>query len=216
MPSTAATDWVQLFIAPIWTGVVLVLALGAIWIARKPLRRLLPDFEVSRISLFGVDLERITGARAEAYRKQGLEVPSRSQLQPIVEMGTALVPFVRGRRVLWVDDNPHWIESEVRALRNLGVDVETALTTGDALDALERNPARFDLLISDWSRHGSDAGPELLKELRHRSVALPLVFYVGYPSASRRAEAAALGAVAVTSLPDELLKYALVELATAD
>jgi CheY-like chemotaxis protein len=217
MTAAAATDWVQFFLAPVWTGLVLVVALGAIWLARRPLRRVAADLDVSRLSLFGIDLEWIADQRAEAYREQGVDVPTRRQLQPVAHLGNRLAPLVAGRRVLWVDDNPSWIQSEARALRKLGVDVDTAVTTEEALAAIGKNPARFDLVISDWTRNGRDAGPDLLQKLNQLDTPrLSVVFYTARTPPARRAEAAELGAVALTALPDELLKYVLVELATQE
>lgn len=78
-----------------------------------------------------------------------------------------------------------------------------------------KDPGRFDLIISDWTRAGAEEGPDLLERLRSTGHNLPYVFYVADASATRRARAAELGAVGIAVLPDELLKYALVELATA-
>ena len=75
-------------------------------------------------------------------------------------------------------------------------------------------------MISDWTRGGRAEGPELLERLRTdagtRAVRrLPVIYYVGDASPDRRARAAELGAVALTNAPDELLKFALVELSVA-
>ncbi len=63
-----------------------------------------------------------------------------------------LAPLLSHRRVLWVDDDPRHNVAETRLLRTLGVDIENALTTVEAVDRLHRDPARFDLVISDWTR----------------------------------------------------------------
>ncbi|HEY6779720.1 MAG TPA: hypothetical protein VI111_02130, partial [Thermoleophilaceae bacterium] len=65
-----------------------------------------------------------------------------------------------------------------------------------------------------WVREESEQGPVLLEQIRGFSE-IPLVFYVGDVTPERRAQAARLGAVAVTKTPDELLRFVLVELSTA-
>lgn len=213
---TAIADaWPELFVAPLWGLVVAVLALLLAWVCRRPLRRIVGDLGVTRLSILGVDLEWVAEQTGSAYSGRGLPAPSRSELRSFARLSAELAPLVSGRRILWVDDVPGGNVAETRLLRGLGVDVENATATTEALERLEKNPARFDLVISDWTRGGAEAGPELLERLRANGFRMPVIFYVGEVTISRRTRAAELGAVTTTALPDELLKYALTELATA-
>ena len=135
---------------------------------------------------------------------------------PSARLSGQLEPLVRGRRVLWVDDEPSSNEVEAGLLKRLGVDVENAESTEEALARLRRDPARFDLVVSDWARgEDPDAGRTLLEALPGLPRRWPVLMYVGRANERRRAEAAGLGAKALTDEPDELLKQVLVELAAA-
>jgi CheY-like chemotaxis protein len=60
-----------------------------------------------------------------------------------------------------------------------------------------------------------EEGPALLERLHGDGTDIPVIFYAGHAGPERRARAAELGAVTVTEIPDELLRFALVELSTA-
>jgi CheY-like chemotaxis protein len=211
-----ATDLVDVLVAPLWTAAVVLLTLGVLYLFRKQLGRLFRDLGIKRMSILGVDLEWVEEQTEAAYRDKKMEVPPQSQLRSVAALTQQLAPLLQHRRVLWVDDDPWHNTGETRLLRGLGVDVENERTTEAAVDRMRKEPAGFDLVISDWSRGEpgpNDEGPRLLQQLRddvrwHG----PFLFYAGEASDERKAKAAELGAVAVTIEPDELLKHALVEL----
>ncbi|MEV0589961.1 response regulator [Nonomuraea cavernae] len=85
-----------------------------------------------------------------------------------------------GSRILWADDNLRHHLFEVNYLHRLGVDLEKASTTTQALQALDSG--RFDLVISDMHRveDGTEeprAGLKLLREMRSGRRRTPLIFY---------------------------------------
>jgi CheY-like chemotaxis protein len=90
-----------------------------------------------------------------------------------------------GSRILWVDDNLRHNLFEVKYVQRLGVLVDTASTTEEALRALEAD--RFDLIISDMHRveNGVEeprAGLVLLRKIRSR---VPLIVYTANASLFR-------------------------------
>jgi CheY-like chemotaxis protein len=125
------------------------------------------------------------------------------------------------KRVLWVDDQPEGNRYEIAALAKLQIEVVTVTSTGAALEAIERDPDGFDLVISDWSRpwDGPGAGMRLLSKIRRPGTALPLVFYHGEFGAAARAaraqQAVAAGALGEAVYPAELIALVLKGLAPA-
>jgi two-component system chemotaxis response regulator CheY len=211
-----ATGWLEILVAPLWGAVVVIIVLIVAWLFRGPLTRLLSDLGISRLSVLGVDVEWVVGQTQAAYRERQQSPPGHGELHAFATLSAHLAPLVSHRRVLWVDDRPAGNAAETRLLRRLGIDVENATTTADALAQIAGSPARFDLVISDWNRgEGDDNGIALLTRLREDGFELPLVFYAGETTPERRAKAAELGAIGLTVEPDDLLKHVLVELATA-
>jgi CheY-like chemotaxis protein len=118
-------------------------------------------------------------------------------------------PPLAGRRILWVDDNPHNNRFEVGRLEQLGATVERAASTEFALTSLRNTP--IDLVISDLNRieYGQPrptAGLELLRRARQVVGApVPFVFYIGH-RADAPAEVQAITADQPTALFDLVLR----------
>lgn len=216
MSVPVATDWLELLVAPLWSIVVLILALAIAWWLRRPLLRVLNDLGVSRLSFLGIDIEWIAGQTRDAYSERDLTPPESNQLRAFALLSIRLAPLARNRRILWVDDQPNGNATETRLLRRLGVDIENATSTSEALEQLQRGPGRFDLVISDWDRGNKNDGIELVSGMRAADITLPVVMYVGLITEERRVEAARHDIAGLTSMPDDLLKRVLVELATAE
>jgi CheY-like chemotaxis protein len=211
-----ATDWAEVLVPPIWSAFLLVAVVLLAVIFKRPLKRILAELGISRFSILGIDVEGIAAEAEDAYLQRQSRAPGKGELRAFARLSGQLAPLVRERRVLWVDDEPANNEVEARLLRRLGVEVENALSTDEALGRLRKDPARFDLVISDWSRGGdAEAGPELLRALAEERRRWAVVMYVGEADERRRSEAAALGAKFLTDEPDEMLKQVLVELAAA-
>jgi CheY-like chemotaxis protein len=113
------------------------------------------------------------------------------QISKMVEQAsTRGEEHLRGNRILWVDDNIRHNLFEIKYVQRLGVAVETATTTNEALRALDAD--WFDLVISDMHRvengvEEPQAGLKLLRKMRsqHRS---PLVIYTSNASLLRENE----------------------------
>jgi PAS domain S-box-containing protein len=85
----------------------------------------------------------------------------------------------RGERVLVVEDEPALRYAVARLLERLGY--ETSLCSGprDALDLLEREPARFDVVLADLSMP-SMSGVELAKQILSRAPRARIVIMSGF------------------------------------
>jgi two-component system cell cycle sensor histidine kinase/response regulator CckA len=83
-------------------------------------------------------------------------------------------------RVLLVEDEDVVRSFAVRALSRQGYEVLEAGTGAEALELMERENYRVDLVVSDVIMPEMD-GPTLLKELRKTNPALKFIFVSGYP-----------------------------------
>jgi CheY-like chemotaxis protein len=214
MNPSLATDWVQVLVGPAWEALLVVLvAAGAVtFAARRPLvvQKLAADAGISRISLLGIEVE-----LAAAFEARRQPPPQATTLHAFKILSARLEPLVRGRGVVWIDDKPDGNRHEVELLRKLGVQVDQVRSTARALARLREPSMPIDVVIANWTRADAVAGADVVAALRDAGYAVPVMFYVGDASPERKAAAAAAGAVGLTNAPDELLKLALVELATA-
>ena len=126
----------------------------------------------------------------------------------------SLIDLTDQQRVLWVDDRPEGNRFEISALAKLQIEVVTARSTDEAMQAIAADTEGFGLVISDWERDSepAQAGLRLLARLRQTGNASPLVFYHGEQGArraQRAAEARAAGALGEAVLPDELMALVL-------
>lgn len=116
-----------------------------------------------------------------------------------------LLERARAANLLWVDDNPSNNRYELRALRALGLTIETSTSTEDALKRIANT--EFDLIISDLGRPGDDrAGLTLLTRLRQMSIRTPYLIYASPRALAFREEARKLGAIDCTDRADELFR----------
>lgn len=114
--------------------------------------------------------------------------------------------------ILWVDDFPQNNTPIVSTLRELGINVELALTTTEALARVAIDA--YNLIITDLGRKedGDDrdmAGLELIKELRARGHGVPVIVYAGYRGLQHRSELTAAGATMVTNKASDLIPVAV-------
>ncbi len=112
-------------------------------------------------------------------------------------------PIASVKTLLWVDDNPKNNSYFIEHLSELGVKVDTAVSTAEAARLFESR--RYDYVISDMGRleggaFNSRAGLDLLSIVRARNPAVPFVFFSS-PKAldAYGQQALALGATGMTS-----------------
>lgn len=125
----------------------------------------------------------------------------------------SLIDAPEQKRVLWVDERPSNNRLESAALAKLQIEVVQVTDTEAALERIASDPEAFDLVLSDWHRPertegAPSAGIHLLRALRARHLAMPVVFYHGSFDARKRQElhqlALAEGAYGEAVMPDEL------------
>lgn len=118
------------------------------------------------------------------------------------------------KRILWVDNRPANNRFETSALAKLQIEVVAVTSTDAALARIASDPEPFDLVLSDWQRpevhlDTLSAGIHLLRQLRARHLAMPVVFYHGSfnqrDRTTRRELALREGAFGEAVMPDELL-----------
>ena len=115
---------------------------------------------------------------------------------------------VSGSKVLWVDDQPNNNVYPRQALEALGVDVELALSTDEALEKLRHQ--KFGAIISDMGRPPDrKAGYTLLDTLRAKGDKTPFVIYAGSRLPEHQAKSRKHGAIGCTNRADELLQMVL-------
>jgi CheY-like chemotaxis protein len=112
----------------------------------------------------------------------------------------------RRARILWVDDEPLNNGWETQALKTLGIKVVPATSTHEALRKLV--DSSYSLVITDMNRApDSEAGLTLLREMKSNANSTPVIIYGSAKTrATMRDRALELGAVAYTSLPNELIQ----------
>jgi CheY-like chemotaxis protein len=118
--------------------------------------------------------------------------------------------------VLWVDDHPENNAALASALREAGASVRLARSTRECLQLLERG--RYGLIITDLGRvedgrERSDAGLELIRQLRERGDTTTIFVFAGARGYARREELIAAGADRVANSSTELFSAAVEVLA---
>lgn len=85
--------------------------------------------------------------------------------------------------VLLADDNREMVDSLSELLHLSGHSVIAAYSVREALDLLDEEPQRIDVVVSDIRMPGAD-GFDLFRVLRHRFPDLPVVLITGNPTTS--------------------------------
>ncbi|MBX3712717.1 MAG: hypothetical protein KF800_12210 [Lysobacter sp.] len=105
--------------------------------------------------------------------------------------------------ILWVDDRPENNVYERQAFEAVGLKFSLALTTGDALTALERQ--KFAAVISDMGREeGPREGYVLLDAMRAEGNQTPLFFYASSNAPEHKRETREHGGQGCTNNAQEL------------
>ena len=95
-----------------------------------------------------------------------------------------------GRRLLIVDDEAGLVDLLKRYLERLGYEIETSVSSVEALARIEADPHRFDLVIADLTFPGVGgkkmSGEEMLERMRRHNPALPALICSGFPYVPRQ------------------------------
>ena len=149
------------------------------------------------------------GVEVALYAEEGIRSAAKERDISIDEASVSLVMRranraandLKGKNILWLDDNPSWNNHEVNLFRSLGLLVTRVDTEQDALVKLRTN--NYDILLSDIKRHGiGDAGVIFLKEIYNDGIRIPAIFYISNLKPELGTPPYAFG---ITNRPDELL-----------
>lgn len=181
--------------------------------------RTIPDWENFQFEIFG--LKGIV-ARKKAQASEALSAAARKPVEgstalqadenarsaeAVVErtVTPSVVRKVENARILWVDDRPSNNTHERQAFEALGIKVDLAENTNDALNMI--GVQNYNAIISDMGRPpDSRAGYTLLESLRQAGNQTPFVIYAGSNSPEHRAETRLRGGVDSTNRADELFQ----------
>ncbi|MFC1882351.1 RNA-binding domain-containing protein [Thermodesulfobacteriota bacterium] len=122
-------------------------------------------------------------------------------LSPAMRRAKFLTSVCKGSQLLWVDDNPGNNIYERMTLKSLGISVDIALSSDEAMNMLSYQ--MYDAIISDMKRDGnSKAGLKFLRATAEDRIDIPLVFYL-----SKLDEKGGIppGALGISKFFDELL-----------
>ncbi|WUD78372.1 response regulator [Streptomyces sp. NBC_00510] len=113
--------------------------------------------------------------------------------------------LLRGGKVLWVDDRPEGNVPLVELFRSVGMQVDLALSTDEAVPLFRRKP--YDVIISDFSRDGDrEAGIKMLRVLEQYNIDVPVLIYTGRFAPERGVDRRIF---AGTTAPVELVHYVI-------
>ncbi|WP_298889783.1 response regulator [uncultured Serinicoccus sp.] len=188
--------WVAMIeqLVPLATLVLLVVTLVLLWDPIKGIAK-----RATKIGIAGV-----IEVSAEPLRQAPARPPvSESAVRAVEKRVARNQAQLLRLRVLWVDDQPDNNHVERTYLRDLGVTVDTAVTTEEANALIPRvDPT---VLITDIDRPESkSAGMDLAKAMAKRRPDLPVIGYVGELKAGTPD-----GFFGITNRPDELVHLLL-------
>ena len=169
-----------------------------------------PGVEVTTENFRDVAQYAVHSTAAEMTRSNGDPIRAPASIERVADQAAAiaeryLTTPLTGARVLWVDPAPAGNLYERRALEALGIEIDLAQTTEEAVEKVRENG--FRLIISNWTRPGEDAAALNLLDRLGRSNDVPVVIYAGKVDSVRIEAAAARGAYGYTTLPTELFDF---------
>jgi CheY-like chemotaxis protein len=140
----------------------------------------------------------------EAVGKQAAKVSENDRSQ-VLRRAQYAAQLLQGAQLLWVDDNPDNNIHERRIFRSLGIFVDLARSTQEAIGMLQHT--KYDVIISDLARGDiKDAGLQFLEEISKRNLYRWTILYTSPRAAARGLPAKAF---AITARPDHLLHYVI-------
>lgn len=140
----------------------------------------------------------------QAVGKQEAKVSENDRSQ-VLRRAQYAASFLQGSQLLWVDDNPSNNIYERRIFRSLGIFVDLAHSTEEAIGMLQLT--KYDVIISDLVRGDiKDAGLQFLDEISKRNLYRWTILYTGLYAAARGLPPKAF---AITARPDHLLHYVI-------
>jgi two-component system cell cycle sensor histidine kinase/response regulator CckA len=123
--------------------------------------------------------------------------------RPLQPPAAEVTQAVRKRHVLYVDDDEALVFLVQRLLRRRGYEVTGFTDPHEATAALEADPTRFDLMVTDYNMPGY-SGLELLRAARTIRSDLPVALASGYVTTEIEQAARAEGARALIHKPNDV------------
>ena len=167
----------------------------------RPLRnQILP--RLGGVNAFGVQVTFIQQELDKVIAQQGPNVTDKER-SLVLRRAQRMMTITQGAQILWVDDAPDNNVYLRGLLRSLGIFVDLAKNSFDAVSMAALT--KYDVIISDMKRDGdSKAGIKLLAEFQQRGLDAYrwTIFYFSQYDASRGVPTNAFGA---TNRPDELI-----------
>ena len=118
----------------------------------------------------------------------------------VLKRAQLISPVIKGSRILWIDDNPGFIEFERKTLEAFGSIIDPVTSSEAALSML--TTIKYDLVITDIDGHTqNDNGLKLLTAMREKGFSQEVIFYILNLDPSRGLP---LGSFGITNHPDEL------------
>jgi signal transduction histidine kinase len=99
--------------------------------------------------------------------------------RPVEERGAELTVPRGSERILFVDDEEMLVEMGKRMLEGLGYTVTAAMSSSEALELFQRDPARFDLVVTDQTMPEM-TGLELSQQLLSVRDDIPVILSTGF------------------------------------
>jgi CheY-like chemotaxis protein len=154
----------------------------------------------------------VASSLAAAFQRTGEPVSPSVIADTAAKATSAVTRSTAGQLlpVLWVDDHPENNIEERQALEALGIEVQTAISTDEALRRMETT--RYGVVITDLGREEdgtekTEAGVELIRAVRARYRGTPLVIYAGMRAFNRREELRGVGATEVFNRATDLVSF---------
>ncbi len=146
-----------------------------------------PDSAIGKGTTFRIFLPRhVPSAEELAAEEPEVESPALADADTILPAGTAVgsaaasaADMTGQGTILLVEDEEGLRSLNARGLKSRGYNVIEAGNGVEAIEALEQNGGKVDLVVSDVVMPEMD-GPTLLKELRKRNPELKMIFVSGY------------------------------------
>lgn len=139
------------------------------------------------------------------YKEEGHSpIPIDLPFEQVKRRAKLVSSAIHGAQILWVDDYPGNNIYERTTLKSMGIMIDLAISTEEALVLQSMN--KYDLILSDMGRHEDKmAGLTLLNELKKRGILTQVIYYTSR-SAFENLKIPN-GAFAITYRPDHLLHY---------
>ena len=118
----------------------------------------------------------------------------------IIETKDSELVYGQGEQILFVDDEKSLVDTTTKMLRHIGYKVIGETNSIEALKIFQKNPAKFDLVITDLTMPNM-TGIELARELINIQPDIPIVLCTGFREKNNEKSAKAIGIKEVVTKP---------------